>query len=61
MDYILFYTGLASTPNTVGLENLTTGEIICEISVSMPTGEATRAKYKKMMDKLKSKYNCLIN
>jgi len=61
MKYMLFYTGLASTPNTVGLKCLTTGEIINEISVAMPTGNETRTKYNKIMSKLKEKYGNLCS
>ena len=61
MQYMLFYTGLASTPDMVGLKCLTTGEIICNIRVSMPSGKATRAKYQRMIAKLESKYSNLFN
>ena len=56
MDYILFYTGLASTPNSVGLKNITTNEIIHEISTDRPTGKETRKAYQKYMGVLKRKY-----
>jgi hypothetical protein len=57
---MLFYTGLASTPNTVGLKNLTTGEKIHEISCARPTGKETRACYQKYAGILKSKYKSII-
>ena len=60
MRYMLFYTGLASTPFSVGLKNITTGEVICEISTNEPTGKATRAKRDKYMDILKNKYSTLV-
>ena len=60
MKYILFFTGLASTPNTVGLKCLTTNEVIHEINVSMPSGKATRKKYQKFMELLKNKYKNLV-
>jgi len=60
MKYMLFYTGLASTPNSVGLKCLSTNEIICEISTSKPSGKETRICYNKMMGKLKEKYNSLM-
>lgn len=60
MHYILFYTGLASTPFTCGLRCITTNKIICEIDVSLPSGKATRERYQKMMTKLKSKYSKLL-
>ena len=60
MKYMIFFTGLASTPNTVGLKCLTTNEVIHEINVSMRTGKATRVKYEKFVKILKSKYKNLI-
>jgi hypothetical protein len=59
MKYMLFYTGVASTPDTVGLKCLTNNEIIHEISVSMPSGKETREKYSKFMGILKRKYSTL--
>ena len=56
---MLFYTGLASTPSSVGLKNLTTNEIVCEISTDRPSGKDTRKAYQKYMGILKSKYNHL--
>lgn len=61
MKYMLFYTGLASTPDSVGLKCLTTGEIICKIETSRPTGKETRRFYNKVVTKLKEKFNSLIN
>ena len=60
MKYMLFFTGVASTPNSVGLKNLTTGEIVHEISTSRPTGKETRAMYTKYMSILKRKYSLLV-
>ena len=60
MKYMLFFTGVASTPNSVGLKNLTTGEIVHEISTSRPTGKETRAMYTKYMGILKRKYSLLV-
>lgn len=60
MKYILFYTGVALTPNSAGLKCLTTNEIIFEISTSRPSGKETRKRYNKIMNKLKEKYNCLL-
>jgi hypothetical protein len=60
MDYKLFYTGLASTPFTVGLKCTTTNEIICEINVSMPKGSDTRKRYEKMLSLLRNKYQSLL-
>lgn len=56
---MLFYTGLASTPYSVGLLNITTGERICEISTARETGKETRKAYQKYMTILKSKFGKL--
>jgi len=60
MNYIIFYTGLASTPFSVGLMNLTTGEKIHEIDCSRPSGKETRRCYEKFKGVLNRKYNNLI-
>ena len=60
MNYMLFYTGLASTPNSVGLKCITTNEVICEISTSKPSGKETRKCYNKMIGILKEKFSCLL-
>ena len=59
MKYIIFYTGLASTPNSVGLKCLTTNEIVCEISCSRETGKETRIAYEKYKNILNTKYKHL--
>ena len=59
MKYILFFTGFASTPCSVGLKNLDTNEIVCEISTDRPTGKESRAAYQKYSKILKEKYNPL--
>lgn len=61
MKYMLFFTGVASTPNTVGLKCLTTNEIICRIDVAKPSGKDTRIAYQKYMGILKKKYENLLN
>jgi len=61
MNYMLFYNGLASTPNSVGLKNLTTNEVVCEISTDRPSGKETRKAYQKYMGVLKRKYAHLLN
>jgi hypothetical protein len=58
---MLFFTGLASTPNSVGLKCLTTGETIHEIEVAMPSGKDTRNKYNKVVNLLKQKYAPILN
>lgn len=60
LQYMLFYTGLASTPNSVGLKCITTNSIICEIETSLPSGKATREKYNKMISILKKKYQNIL-
>ena len=60
MRYMIFYTGVASTPSTVGLQNLTTGEKICEINCSRPTGKGTRKAYEKYKSILNNKFKSLL-
>jgi len=60
MVYRLFYTGLASTPNSVGLLCSTTNDVVCEISTSRPSGKETRKVYEKMKNKLKEKFGSLL-
>lgn len=60
MNYMLFYTGLASTPNSIGLLCTTTGEKISEISTSCPKGKDTRKRYNKFKSILENKYKSLI-
>ena len=60
MKYMLFYTGVASTPNSAGLKCLTTNEIVCEISTSKPSGKETRICYNRVMNKLKEKFSSLL-
>lgn len=61
MKYRLFYSGLASTPNSVGLLCVDTNEVICEIEVSLPSGKETREKYNKIKSLLIKKYACILN
>lgn len=60
MQYMIFYIGVASTPHTVGLKNLTTNEVITQIDVSKTTGKETRKRTYKMVGILKSKYQHLL-
>jgi len=60
MKYMLFYTGLASTPNSVGLKCLTNNEVICEINTSRETGKETRKAYNGFSALLKRKYKSLL-
>ena len=57
---MLFFTGLASTPNSIGLKCLSTNEIICSIETSRPSGKDTRKAYQKYVSILKKKYDILI-
>lgn len=57
---MIFYTGLASTPNSIGLMCLTTNEVICEISTRRPTGKGTRKRFQKIKKKLNEKFGNLI-
>jgi len=61
MKYRFFFTGLCSTPWTVGLLNVSTGEKIHEISVDCPNSKNSLIKYNKMMGILKKKYSHLVN
>jgi len=58
---MLFYSGLASTPYSVGLKNLSTNEVVCEISTDRLSGKETRKAYQKYMGILKRKYTHLLN
>lgn len=61
MKYRLFFTGLCSTPFTVGLLCETTNEVIHEINVDCPKSSDSRKRYDKMMGILKVKYSTLID
>ena len=61
MNYMIFYSGVASTPYEVGLKNLTTNEIVCRISTDRPKGEDCRKAYKKYLGILNKKYKHLLN
>jgi len=61
MEYQIFILGLASTPHTVTLECVTTGEIIQRICVARPTGRATRERYNKVIKLLNKKYKSILN
>lgn len=60
MQYMLFYTGLASTPDSIGLKCLTTNEVICQIETSCPSGKDTRIRFQKFKFKLIGKYNSIL-
>lgn len=60
MNYQLFYTGLASVPNSVGLKCLTTNEVICEIETACDSGKQTRIKYQKYLTILKNKFKAIL-
>ena len=60
-NYGIFFTGVASTPNTVGLINWSNMEKIHEISCARPTGKETRKMYEKYSKILQSKYKHILN
>lgn len=59
-NYGIFFSGLCSTPNTVGLINWATGEKICEISCSRKTGKKTRKAFDKYSNILKRAYTPIL-
>lgn len=59
MKYMIFFTGLASTPWSVGLYCITTSEVISEIGINEPTDRECRAKFQKYRSLLQKKYECL--
>ncbi|MEO7048965.1 MAG: hypothetical protein ABI091_26920 [Ferruginibacter sp.] len=61
MKYGIFFTGLCSTPYTIGLINWTTGEKIHEIEIKGETGKSIRANFEKKRDLLNKKYKLLIS
>jgi len=60
MEYQIFILGLASTPHTVTLECVTTGEIIQRVCVARKTGKATRKRYNKIINILNKKYKSIL-
>lgn len=56
MKYSLYYTGCASTPNSIGVKN-ENGVTIEEIDTARPTGKETRKAYEKAKNELKNRYN----
>lgn len=50
MKYMLFYTGLVSTPFSVGLKNLSTNEVVCEISTDSSQSKISRQKVEKYIN-----------
>lgn len=56
MERTLFFTGVASTPNTVGVMELPSKTILEEINVSMSSGRQTRKIYNKTRNLLNEKY-----
>ena len=60
MEYMIFYTGLASTPNSVGLKCITTNLVVCEIETARPTGAETRKRFNKMKKYIEETYSNLL-
>lgn len=61
MKYIIFYTGLASTPNSIGLKCITTNMVVCEIETARPSGKETRKRYNKMKNYITETYSSVLN
>jgi len=59
--YHVFFTGVASTPHSVGVRCMTTGIIICEVTTSRPSGKDTRELYEKERKKLETHYAPILN
>lgn len=55
MKYNLFFTGLCSTPFTVGVKD-ENNIVVEEIDVSRPSGKETRKVYQKALKELKKRY-----
>jgi hypothetical protein len=55
----IFYSGYASTPDSISVKNTVTGEVIekIEIANGFITGKQQREVYKKQHKRLKEKYN----
>lgn len=60
MKYYIYFTGLASTPNEIGLFCLTTNEVICRISTSRETGKDTRKAFQKYKKILNNKFKSIL-
>jgi hypothetical protein len=61
MEHIIFFTGLASTPFTVGVKNVKTKKVVEEINVSKPSGKETRKAYNKAKTELQTRHKLLLN
>lgn len=59
--FMLFTTGLASTPHSILIKCMKTGKIIEEIVTSKPSGRDTRQAYESARILLTQKYNHLLN
>ncbi len=60
MEYQIFIHGLASTPHTVTLENMTTGDIVQRVCVARKTGKETRKRTNKIVGLLMRKYKSIL-
>ena len=57
----IFFTGVVSTPNSVGVWCVKSEIVICEIETSKPSGTATRKAYEKTKMELNIKYKDVLN
>ncbi len=60
-NYGIFFTGLASTPCTVGLIDWNSGEKISEIRCRGIHGKEIRAHSEKVVKKLEKAYSAILN
>jgi hypothetical protein len=59
--YGIFFTGVASTPTTVGLMDWNSGEKITEINCRGKRGEEIRGHYDRIVRKLEKAYSSVLN
>ena len=59
MAYQIFYSGMASTPDSITVKNTCTGEVVekIEIANGFITGKQQREVYRKELKRLREKYN----
>lgn len=60
LKYTMYYRGLASTPDCIGIVCNTTNEIICQIETARDTGKETRRVFEKYCNVLKQKYSAIL-
>jgi len=59
MSLQIFYSGVASTPNSIFVKNMSTGKILEKIQIAdgFITGKQQREVYRKQLKHLREKYN----